>query len=161
MGSSRLPDLQPRVSVPLPLPARAPLQQSAKTTVAVAGWRLALVACCLAAAALALRLGDPAAYLQADPELARVLRGMALIKTLLVLAAVAVVAWRYSWPLSRGLHAAYLVGASLMAFASASIWQLSFFALASIAFHAGIVLLLVAAYMDNGRQQRGAPASRK
>ena len=158
MGSSRLPGLEPRELVSLPLPAQAAPQRSSETPAAVSRWRLGLVACCLAGAALALRLGDPAAYLQADPELARVLRGMALIKTLLVFAALGMIFWRFSWSLSRRLHASYIVGTSLMAFAAASIWQLSCFAAASVAFHAGIVILLATAYVDNGRLRRAGPA---
>ncbi len=124
----------------------------------VALWRAGLVGSCLAAALLGMLSGDPAAYLQANPDLARLLRGMALIKAALVLAAIAVIWWRYSRPLSHGLSSLYLVGATAMVLAAVMVWQLSHLAGASILFHAGIFLLLGCAYLDTAGP---ADASRK
>jgi len=59
-----------------------------------------MVAGCLSTAALAAYVGRPAAYLEADPGLAHLLRGMALIKALMVSGAVALVWWRLRLPIA-------------------------------------------------------------
>ena len=59
--------------------------------------RAALLAGCAAAIGLAAWAGNPADYLQADPALARLLRGMALLKGLIAIAAVGAVFWRFGW----------------------------------------------------------------
>ncbi len=112
-------------------------------------WRLGLIGSCLAATLTAWLAGDPTAYLQADPDLALVLRGMALIKAALVVAAMIVVLWRYAWPLPARLSTAYLLGVTMMTFSSMTIWQLSHLVGASVLFHLGIFLLLGSAYLDN------------
>ena len=114
----------------------------------VTRWRIALLGSGLAAASLGVFSGDPDLLLQSDPELARLLRGMALIKAALALAALAVIWWRYARPLSSGLGTVYLAGVTSMVFAAATVWQLSHLAFASILFHAGIFMLLGAAYLD-------------
>lgn len=106
------------------------------------------------AALTGLLAGDPTAYLRADPDLAIVLRGMALIKAAFVVAAMTVVLWRYASPLTSRLSATYLIGISLMAFSSTTIWQLSHLAGASVLFHLGVFLLLGAAYLDNASPKR-------
>ena len=111
-------------------------------------WRGGLIGSCLAAVLLGSLSGDPATLLSTDPDLARLLRGMALIKGVLALATLAIIWWRYSRPLSNGLSTVYLVGVTSMVFAAVTVWQLSHLAFASILFHAGIFMLLGAAYLD-------------
>jgi hypothetical protein len=102
----------------------------------------------LAACVLAAWVGNPSDYSRADPELAFLMRGMAAIKATLVLAAVGVLWWRFTYPISQPTAMAYLIGAWLAAGATVLIWQLSFITLAAIAFHAGEFALLVAAWRD-------------
>ncbi len=110
--------------------------------------RTLLLAGCMASMAIALWLGPPPASVQADPELARLLRGMALIKGGIVLAAVCALMWRFGRPAPQRLAAAYLAGTWLAAGASMLIWQLTLIPWAALAFHAGELTLLVAAWRD-------------
>ena len=100
------------------------------------------------AVAIALVCGAPEARLRADAELAFLLRGMAAIKACLVAAAAGVLWWRFGHPIGRGTAAAYLLGAWLMAAATALVWQLTLIPFAALAFHVGGFALLVVAYRD-------------
>lgn len=84
----------------------------------------------------------------AEPELALLLRGMAAIKTLIVAALVAAIAWRSRWPLSPPLAAGYLAGAWSMAFTTAMIWQLAAIAPAAVFFHLAEFAVLLLAWRD-------------
>ncbi len=110
--------------------------------------RLALFAGCASAALAGLALGDPTARLAADPEVAFLLRGMAGIKAVLLLGALALLAWRLGKPVSARVAAIYVGGSCCMAFATALIWQLTALPLAALAFHAAEITLLVTAWRD-------------
>jgi hypothetical protein len=71
--------------------------------------RALLVLGCCAGLAAAAAFGQPVPA--ADPELARLLRGMALFKGTMVLAAIAVLWWRFALPVAPRVAAVYLVGA--------------------------------------------------
>jgi hypothetical protein len=118
--------------------------------------RALLLLGCAAAIGVALGFGDPAPSLRADPELAVLLRGMALIKAGIVMAALAAIAWRLGHPIGRATALAYLAGAWLTAAATALIWQLSAITLAAALFHVGALALLVVAYTD--RKSAPSPA---
>jgi hypothetical protein len=138
----------------MPLSKSGQPWRSSSTSTAL--WRSVLIGGCLGAAALGVLAGDPTAYLQSDPDLARVLRGMALIKAALVLLAISAIFWRCSWSLSRGPAAGYVLGVLPMAFATAMIWQLTHLAAAAGLFHLGLFLLLGAAYLDHRGPERAA-----
>ncbi|MEM8609849.1 MAG: hypothetical protein AAGF92_22320 [Myxococcota bacterium] len=104
---------------------------------------------CALAMMVAAAMGRPEPLLQADPELARLLRGMALIKVGLVVAALAALLWRFGRPLSNGLTGAYLAGAWAAAGACMLIWQLEFLRTAVVTFHLGELTLLLAAWRDH------------
>lgn len=121
--------------------------------------RAGLLFGCAAAVGAAAWLGNPQASLEADVELAHLLRGMALIKAAICGLAIGALLWRFGRPMSRRLAAAYLLGAWLMAGASTLIWQLTFIPAAAFAFHGGEFTLLIAAWRDRGgllRQDRSA-----
>ena len=104
--------------------------------------RCALADGCFVAVAAAALHGDPAAYLQADPALGRLLRGMALIKALIALVAVGALFWRFGRPVPRLRAVVYLCAAWFMVGAATLVWQLSHIAIAAISFHAGELTLL-------------------
>jgi hypothetical protein len=104
--------------------------------------RCGLLAGCVVAIGVAAWVGDPGVTLQADPALARLLRGMALIKGLMTIAAVSAVYWRFGWRVSRPAAATYLVAGGVMSGATALIWQLSFILPAALLFHAAALTLL-------------------
>ncbi len=113
--------------------------------------RLALVAGCLLAVALAAWLGHPAAHLRADAGLAHLLRGMAAIKAVMVSAAVAVLWWRLGRPLAPPLAAVYVGGPWVLAGATAMIWQLWHLPLAVVLFHGAEIGILIAAWHEHRR----------
>ena len=71
--------------------------------------RCLLVVGALLAAGAAYVVGDPTAYLQADPKLGVLLRGMAVIKAMVSLAAMSALWWRFGRPIPPATAAVYLV----------------------------------------------------
>ncbi len=123
------------------------------------GWsplalRCLLLAGGLAALAGAVWLGEPSAKLRAEPDLAFLLRGMATIKAVIVLAAFAAASGRLGQAIPPRVAAAYLGGCWLLAGATALIWQPSFIPQAALVFHGGEFLFLIMAWRDVGRQTR-------
>jgi len=118
------------------------------------GRRALLLAGCALAAVAAYVFGNPVALQGADPELAVLLRGMALIKAALVVAALGILWWRFRWPVSTGVAAGYLAGAWLAAGAATMIWQLTHLAQAAVLFHVGEIALLLLAWRDNRASTR-------
>ncbi len=110
--------------------------------------RALLLAGCAACVVLAALYARPAAYLSADPELARLLRALALIKATLVLGAIGIMLWRFGYPLSGPLAGAYLAAAWAMSLATMLVWQLTLLVPAALAFHAGAIALLLLAWRD-------------
>jgi hypothetical protein len=86
----------------------------------------------------------------ADPELVRLLRGMAAIKGGIVVLVLGLALWRMGWRVAPLPGALYSAGVAAMSGASVWIWQLSAIAPAAILFHAGIAALLVGALVDGG-----------
>lgn len=124
--------------------ARAAEWQRARST----QLRLYLVLGSVLTIAAAALLGSPLASVAADPDLARLLRGMALVKAVIVVIALILLRWRFGQPLSSQLAGAYLAGAWLMAGASMMIWQLAEIPTAAFSFHLGAFVLLAAAWRD-------------
>jgi hypothetical protein len=106
-----------------------------------------IVGCALAIGA-ATWVSEPSGYLQADPALARLLRGMALIKGAAVLGAVLAVHWRFGWRVTKPLSLTYILGSWTLAGTTMLIWQLTWIALAAVAFHAALLAILLAAWRD-------------
>jgi hypothetical protein len=79
------------------------------------------------------------------------LRGMAVIKGLLALAAAGVVWWRLGQPVSSRVAAAYVSCVCVLFASAVLIWQLAFILGAAVLFHAaGLVGLVIA--LREGRQ---------
>ena len=93
-------------------------------------------------------LGDPVAYLHADPALARLLRGMALIKGMIAIAAVGAVFWRLAWPVSRTAGTVYLASSWAVAGSTMLIWQLSYIVPAALLFHGALLSLLLVSWRE-------------
>ncbi len=137
-------------------PARATTSQCVRSEArAVARtWpsRALLVVICLSAALAAARLGEAGPSATLDAELARLLRGMALLKASIVAAVLLAVAWRLAWPLSFRLATAYALSVAAMAAGCMLVWKLAFLATASVVFHLGLVTLGVASFVDGRRR---------
>jgi hypothetical protein len=98
----------------------------------------------LGATAAAVRA--PAAAI--DPDLARVMRFMALMKGGFALAAFAACLWRLARPAAAWRTAVYVVGPPLMAGGAIGLWALLSPALAAGALHLGLLAVLAAALTD-------------
>jgi hypothetical protein len=110
--------------------------------------RTALVVACIAALAFALWSGDSAAHAAYDPDLARVLRFMAIVKAGIALSAMALLLWRFGRPVSIWGACACIAGTCLLVGASVLIWQLTSIPAAAGAFHVGLLVVLVAAWRE-------------
>lgn len=114
----------------------------ARHTATAAVLRSLLVVGCVGAMAATIALVDASALPRVDPELARLLRGMAVIKALLLGAAIAVLLWRFGLPIRPAVAGGYGFGVLSMAVATALIWQLTWLLPAAAAFHVGLFVLL-------------------
>jgi hypothetical protein len=112
--------------------------------------RVLLLSVCLLAVLAAYWVGEPARVVRADPALAQLMRGMALIKAVIALGAVALLLWRFCWPVGKPAALAYVVSAALMAGATMLIWQLTFIPLAASLFHIGALAMLLVGWRDDG-----------
>lgn len=111
--------------------------------------RTILIVGCVVAVALVAVFARPSDAAAADPELAYLLRGMAAIKGVMVLAAIGLLTWRFGHPLSGRLAGVYLTATWIATAATAMVWQLSTVPLAAIAFHAGELSFLAGAWLDH------------
>lgn len=119
-------------------------------------WRRALlVGAVLVAVALAGLLARPQPALVADPELARLLRGMAVLKAGIAAAALALVWWRAGRPITPLRLLAYALGTGILAAAAVMVWQLAVVAATSVVFHATLLALGLAALGDGGVKVTG------
>ena len=93
-------------------------------------------------------LFEPGAYWSDDPELFRLLRGMAVLKGLMAIVAFSAVWWRFGRAMTRPLAMVGLISVSAMALASGLIWELTLVPAASALFHAATIALLLAAWRE-------------
>ncbi|AWN40060.1 hypothetical protein [Methylobacterium durans] len=110
------------------------------------GRRLAVLGLALAAPAAVFALGGDAAA--TEPDLARLIRFMALLKAGFALAALVVGLWRIARPAAPWREAVYLAAPALMLAGAAALWQMQAFGPASIVLHAGLFGFLAAALTD-------------
>lgn len=110
--------------------------------------RALLLVGCAATVVLAAGVGHPAASLESDVDLGRLLRGMAAIKAGIVLAAIRLLWWRFKHPVPAPLAACGLISAWVAAGASMLVWQLTAIPLAVVTFHASGLAFVVAAWLD-------------
>jgi hypothetical protein len=134
-------------------------ETSAPPAEAMGRYRAMIAIGCVVAAAAAFAIGSPDRQLAADPDLARLLRAMGLIKGALVLAGVWVIAMRFRWPVTALAAAGYMTAAWSAAFAAGLIWQLSFIPQAALLFHVAAIAAVVIAWRDGARTrwQRSTP----
>lgn len=112
--------------------------------------RAAILAACLVFAGAAYAVGNPAAWLEVAPETAQLLRGMALLKATIVVAALAAVLWRVGSPIEPPFAFGYGLALAAMTGAAVMVWQLSFLHVTSFVFHASLIALIVLAWRDDG-----------
>jgi hypothetical protein len=116
--------------------------------------RSLLVSGCLLAVWLAAATAAPSAASAGDPDLARLLRGMAVIKGSAVLLFLGLLWWRFGAPIGFSVAAAYLIGAAALSAATMLIWQLAWIGAAAAIFHVAALMLLVLAWRDGMPRRR-------
>ncbi|GJG86074.1 hypothetical protein tb265_12550 [Gemmatimonadetes bacterium T265] len=139
------------VALGVPRPTtRAGWHATPWTTALVVG---AVVACVGAAA---LTAPGVAGRVGADPDLARLLRAMALVKGVLVALGAGAVGWRLRRPMPWPFAAAYLTLVWVAGGATGVLWQLAGVGRAAVALHAAGALLVVLAWRDRAFVPRPA-----
>jgi hypothetical protein len=112
--------------------------------------RTVLLAGSLAVALMAGVLAQPAAWSSADPELAFLLRGMAVIKASITVAAIGLALWRFGRPVSSPAASGYVVGIWSLVAANVLIGSLSYIPAAAFVFHVALFALLALAWREGG-----------
>jgi hypothetical protein len=107
-------------------------------------WNPVLAAALIGGAVVGLMTGGGAA----DPELALLLRFMAVVKAGMAVGAAAAVAWRMRQPVRFVPAMAYVAAISSMAAGAGLIWQLGHVAAGAVLVHGGLVALAVSAWVD-------------
>lgn len=108
------------------------------------GARLGLVGAVAGASALGFLAGGDAA----GSDLLVLMRFMAGVKAAMALSAVTLVWWRMGAPMGRGMAAAYIVSAAVMAVGPGLIWDMQHIAFGAVAVHGGLSALMVAGWLD-------------
>lgn len=121
---------------------------------AQACWRLLLAAAVVGAATFALAT-QPGPH---DPELAALLRFMAVVKAGMALGAAALLAWRLGWPVRPATGLGYIAGVSGMAAGAGLIWQLGHIGAGALLVHGGLVALASLAWLDRAGWDQAASA---
>jgi hypothetical protein len=107
-----------------------------------------LAACAFAASAVVVFAGSNAGE-SADPGLANLLKGMAIIKTVILCCGGAAIWWRLGSPISAGLAAGYIFSAAIATAGAALVWSMTGLALAPFFFDGGLLAFLVLALRDD------------
>lgn len=102
-----------------------------------------------AAVGAVMTFSSPSVTALADPGLARLLRGMALIKAVITLGAAAAVLWRLGRSASAGVMAVYMGSVWVMTSANTLIWQFNSILWAAASFHAALIVLLLTAWRED------------
>ncbi len=115
--------------------------------------RSILLLATLTAVALAAWLGEPRPSIAADPDLAFLLRGMAVIKAAIASAVLALVWWRAGQPAPMARFLAYTLATALLAAMAVLVWQLAVVLMTSVVFHATLLSLGILALGDVRRDR--------
>ncbi len=110
--------------------------------------RLMFVAVCASAAAAAIYFAGGSAQ-NADPDLAKLLKGMAIIKTGILLAVSAAIWWRLGFPIRLGFAAGYMLFGAIGVAGAALVWNMAGLALAPFLFDGGLLGFLILALRDD------------
>jgi hypothetical protein len=129
-------------AVPVSRPFHAP-GRFALTAIMVAGCVVAAAAAHLIAPAVVV----PAAAI--DPDLARLMQGMAFIKLAFVAVMAGLLVWRFGRPMTPAIALGYLSCIWTISAATVLIWQSSWLGLASVLFHGAGLAFMVLGLRDD------------
>jgi hypothetical protein len=111
---------------------------------------LAVLCACASLGAAYATTGAPRSV-GAGNDLLLLLRFMAGTKLAMALAAALLVDWRLRYPASANVTCGYLLSVAIVAIAPGLIWFQTQIVLASVLFHAGVLLMLVTGLRDQRR----------
>jgi hypothetical protein len=114
--------------------------------------RSVLLLTVLLAAAVSVGLAGVSAGI--DPDLVRLLRAMAAIKTMMAVAAAAAIWWRLGSPIGGVRLVAYGVAVASMASGPALIWSMVHLAVGAALLHGGLFASLILLWRDPAVSQR-------
>jgi hypothetical protein len=97
----------------------------------------------------------------AGPDLTRLLRGMAMIKSMMALAAACAVLWRLAAPARIGKLAAYVAACAAMAAGPGLIWDMVHVGLGALLLHGGLACAVLLLWRDPATAVLLAGAVRK
>ena len=110
--------------------------------------RLIFIAACVLAAA-AVYFAGPRSAGSTDPDLARLLRGMAIIKTGILLAAGAAIWWRLGSAIRPAIAAGYIFACAAGVAGAALVWNMAGLQFAPFLFDGGLLGFLVLTLRDD------------
>ena len=123
--------------------------------------RLAFLGACALAAAAAILYAGTGGIQSVDPDLAKLLKGMAIIKTVILLAAGAAIWWRLGSPIRRAFAAGYIIFGAAGIAGAALVWNMAGLGLAPFLFDGGLLgFLILALRDDNGPWLRALTRAR-
>ncbi len=142
-----------------PAEARPETRQSARLGARTLSAMLVAVVLVSAVAGYAFTTGAESvrAVQAAGPELTRLLRAMALLKSLLAVGALFLVTVRFRFPIAPRLAAAYIAAGAAMAAGPGPIWTMAHVGLGALLLHGGLAAMLLLAWADGGATWRLAP----
>ena len=110
--------------------------------------RLMFVAVCAFAAAAAIYFASGSVQ-STDPDLARLLKGMAIIKTVILLAVGAAIWWRLGSPIRPSFAAGYMLFGAVGVAGAALVWNMAGLSVAPFLFDGGLLGFLILALRDD------------
>ncbi len=124
--------------------------------------RLALLACCfLAAAGVTFFASTSGSVPNIDPDLAKLVKAMAIIKSVILLSAGAAIWWRLGSAINPALAAGYILLATACTGGAALVWNMTGLAVAPFLFDGGLLgFLILALRDDNGPWLRSLTRAR-
>jgi hypothetical protein len=118
--------------------------------------RLMLLLAVAGAGGASAAIGAAVAPVPADADLVLLIRFMAVVKAMMVLAAAGLVWWRLGSDIGSGLAAGYIAAVTLMAISPGVVWSMTSPTLASALFHSGLLFGLALAARDGFTRSRRA-----
>jgi len=111
-------------------------------------WRLTLLMACVFVACAAFAIGSANARI-ADPDLATLLHGMALLKAAITAIGMAAVWWRLGSPILSTLAAAYVGCTAAASAGTGLVWTMSHLWAATLLFHGALIVFLILGLRDS------------
>jgi hypothetical protein len=123
--------------------------------------RLAFLGACALAAATATLYAGTGGIQSADPDLAKLLKGMAIIKTAILLAGAAAIWWRLGSAIWPTFAAGYIIFGAIGVAGATLVWNMAGLGLAPFLFDGGLLgFLILALRDDNGPWLRALTRAR-